>query len=123
MAITVATQPCLDVTVVTQTPAPLASQSVRTCLNTEVISSDVPAFPNGYLTGDFFVKNDVFTGAINGSNTTFITTKDLTSPYVWVYLNGLLQKLGTDFTITAPNQIIFITAPSSDDSLIIDFLV
>ena len=71
--------------------------------------------------GSTQVFNEVPTGLINSSNTVYTTASNFSTGTTRVYLNKLRQVLGTDYTETAANQITFTTAPSTGDSLIIDY--
>ncbi|CAM6006426.1 unnamed protein product, partial [Sphagnum balticum] len=64
------------------------------------------------------VQNEVPVGAINGTNATFTISHTPSPTYIQLYRNGLLQALGTDYSLTG-TTITFITAsiPQSGDTL------
>lgn len=62
------------------------------------------------------------TGAMNGSNTVF-TLPEFTLGTTMVYLNGMRQKLGTDYVETNDTTITFTIAPGSLDTLTADVVV
>ncbi len=65
--------------------------------------------------------NETPSGSINSSNTVFTTAANFTTGKTRIYLNGLRQLLGTDYTETAANQITFATSPITGSSLIADY--
>lgn len=62
------------------------------------------------------IVREVPAGVINGSNTIFNTANDMYAERVWK--NGLLQH---NYTVTPVNQINFITAPISGDTLLVSY--
>jgi hypothetical protein len=85
-------------------------------------------FKNGlYVSGSISgggatqVFNEVPTGSINSSNTVFTTAGDFETGTTRVYLNGIRQKLSTDYTETDTDEITFTVAPTTGDELIIDY--
>lgn len=70
------------------------------------------------------VYNDSFTGVINGTNVTFITSDNFVAGSTRVYLNGLRMKSGSgnDYTESLPNLVIFEYALPTGSNLIMDFL-
>ena len=71
---------------------------------------------------DQLVIGEVPSGVIDGSNTTFTTAYNVFGTAIDVYLNGLLQKRGDDYTFTSPNTIIFTNAPISGSNLLCDYI-
>lgn len=55
--------------------------------------------------------NEVMGGTINGTNKVFTTAVNFTTGKLRVYLNGVRQILGDDYTVTGVNQITFTFAP------------
>lgn len=74
--------------------------------------------PSGSLTG--LVQAEVPTGLINSINTIYTTAAVFTS--IWVYLNGLRMNPGSDYNITDTDEITFTYAPTTGDTLIVDYI-
>lgn len=66
------------------------------------------------------VTNETPAGAINDANTLFTTANSFTD--LDVYLNGLRQRLGVDYTVTSSNAFTMATPPSAGDTLTVDYL-
>lgn len=69
------------------------------------------------------IYNEVPSGLVNGSNTTFTTSQNFTTNTTRVYLNGLRQKLvsGVDYTESGNSQIIFNSPPAINDIIVVDY--
>jgi hypothetical protein len=63
-----------------------------------------------------FVNSEVPTGSVNGVNVTFTLANTPVTGSVQVFLNGVRQKLTTDYTI-ATGTITFVTAPYTGDDV------
>ncbi|MFA6129278.1 MAG: hypothetical protein WC699_18405 [Bacteroidales bacterium] len=61
------------------------------------------------------------TGAVNGTNKLFLTSHDFVELTPHVFLNGVRQFRGEDYTEQGGNQIIFATAPYTNDKIIVDY--
>jgi len=61
------------------------------------------------------------TGAVNGTNKLFGTSHNYITLTPHVYLNGVRQFRGEDYTEQGDNQILFATAPFSGDKIIVDY--
>jgi hypothetical protein len=57
------------------------------------------------------VYNEVMTGTIDGSNLIFTTATAFATGKLRVYLNGVRQILGDDYTVTGVDEITFTFAP------------
>lgn len=57
------------------------------------------------------VRNETFTGTVDGTNTVFTTASNFIAGSTQVYHNGMRQQLGDDYTETGPNEITFSVAP------------
>jgi hypothetical protein len=69
-------------------------------------------FPN-------FVNNEIPGGVIDGVNQYFHVIGPVPNPaYLKVYLNGVLQILGVDYTFGPPPNFTFVTAPAIGDTLV-----
>ena len=61
------------------------------------------------------------TGAVNGTNKLFTTSHNFIALSPQVYLNGVRQFRGEDYSEQGVNQIYFNTAPFSGDKIIVDY--
>jgi len=73
------------------------------------------------LTTANFVFNETPSGTINGTNATFTLANTPTSGTVRIYLNGLRQKLTTQYTLSG-GTITMLNIPGTGDDLIVDYL-
>lgn len=75
------------------------------------------------FTGNSFVLNETPSGSINSSNAVFTAATDYVGGSLEVYLNGLKQRLTTDYAETSPaaGTFTFTTAPVTGDSVVIDY--
>jgi hypothetical protein len=60
-----------------------------------------------------FVFNEVMTGTIGGGNTIFTTATAFATGTLQVFLNGVRQVLGDDYTVTDVDEITFTFAPKA----------
>ena len=65
-----------------------------------------------------YFKKVAFTGAINGINAGFTLTTSVRVSSETVYLNGLLQEAGVEYTV-AGDVITFASAPQTGDKVVI----
>jgi hypothetical protein len=65
-----------------------------------------------------YFKKASFSGAIDGTNADFTLADAVRSESETVYLNGLLQEAGVEYTV-AGNVITFATSPSNGDKVVI----
>lgn len=63
-----------------------------------------------------YVNNEVPTGSVNGVNVTFTLANTPVTGSVQVFLNGVRQKVTTDYTV-ATATITFVSAPSTGDDV------
>ena len=75
--------------------------------------------PSGVLQ---YVANEVLTGAINGSNASFLSAFDFQPESVCVFVNGLAQRKIADFNTSGTRSIIFVESPEVNDSIFINYL-
>lgn len=70
--------------------------------------------------------NEVATGAINNVNTVFTSAVAFATGKLRVYLNGVRQILGDDYTVTDVDEITFTfapkAAPGNPDIVTFDYL-
>lgn len=67
------------------------------------------------------ITNEVLTGTVNGINTVFTTTFNFSSGSTRVFINGIRQLIGVDYTETGVNEITFSSAPHTGDILVTDY--
>lgn len=75
----------------------------------------------GFLKYGKIIMGEVPTGAVNGANTVFVHANTPQNGAVGVYLNGMRQKLTTDFSIAAAT-ITFVSAPLAGDLVTVDYV-
>jgi hypothetical protein len=68
-----------------------------------------------------FVYEETPTGSINGSNTAFTIANTPVAGSVRVYVNGLREKATTNFTVSG-STITMVTAPSTGDVLVVEYM-
>jgi len=69
------------------------------------------------------VFGGALTGTQDGVNVTFTTPDDFRAASTAVYRNGLREIRGPHYTESAPNSIVFSTAPTSTDNLSVDYVI
>jgi hypothetical protein len=79
-----------------------------------------PPGPQGPPGDGVQVFGETLTGAINGTNTVYITTGDYRADSTALYLNGLREF---HYTESGPSQITLEDPPLAGDSLRIDYVV
>ena len=73
--------------------------------------------------GNSIVSDETPTGSVNGSNTSFTTQRAYISTSLEVFINGLKQIRGTDYTETTPGSGIFTmaVAPATGDAVRVNY--
>ena len=73
------------------------------------------------LLESFFVPvvSEIPAGDINGVNMIYTTANDFSA--IWVWLNGLRMKAGSDYNVTGANTFQFTYAPQTGDTLLVDY--
>lgn len=66
------------------------------------------------------VTDEAPAGVIDGANQTFTTAFSFST--LWVFLNGVRQTKGVDFTLDDHTGFTFITAPSGGSTLTVDYI-
>jgi len=61
------------------------------------------------------------TGTVDGTNKLFLTSHNFIALTPHVYLNGIRQFRGEDYSEQGDNQIYFTTAPFTGDKIIVDY--
>lgn len=78
-------------------------------------------FPTQVEVGDL-VNGEIPSGAIDGTNTIFVTANPFKANTLSVFLTGVKLTLGIDYTLNIPQQFTLVTAPISPDYLRVDYL-
>lgn len=73
--------------------------------------------------GNNLVSGEVPSGTLNGTNVTFTLSNTFIPISTSVFRNGLRERLSVGYTESAPNQLVFSTAPSSSDLITVDYLL
>lgn len=68
------------------------------------------------------VYGEVPLGLVNGVNAIFSTAVPFRTGTVRLYLNGVRQKLLSDYTLVPPNTFVFVLAPRPNDHVLVDYL-
>lgn len=87
------------------------------------IGTGVEISTDTYVTTDQLktdVYNEVPTGTINGTNAAFTIANTPVAGSVRVYLNGLREKLTSNYSVSG-TTITFVTAPETGDEIIVDY--
>lgn len=75
----------------------------------------------GFLKYGKIIMGEVPTGTVNGANTSFVLANSPQNGAIGVFLNGLRQKLTTDYTIAAAT-ITMVAAPQTSDVVTADYV-
>lgn len=78
-------------------------------------------FPTTILSNSI-VNQETPSGAVDGANTLFTTSFPYRTGSLQIYLNGAQMILGVDYTVSIPQQFIFIVAPVSGDFIRVSYL-
>jgi hypothetical protein len=68
------------------------------------------------------VTNEVPVGAINSTNTIYTTAHAFRGNDLFVYLNGVRQRLGADYTILSTTTFTMASAPVTGDTITADYI-
>jgi hypothetical protein len=92
---------------------------------TAVIIVPVPGVPGiqGPSGANAPVTGETPSGAVDGANTSFGTAQTFVADSTAVYVNGLREWLGRDYTETASNTITLTAPLLAGDTIRIDYLV
>ena len=102
------------------TPALTLSTTVTGLLKGNGTAISAATAGTDYLTPANFVDDETPSGTINGSTTVFTLANTPVAGTVKVYLNGLRQKVTTDYTISGAT-ITYLSAPLTGDILTADY--
>jgi hypothetical protein len=80
---------------------------------------------NGILNtaGASFVIGETPSGAVNGSNATYTTAQNFVAESVQVFINGVSQTIGVDYTTSGSTTITMNVSPVSGDYIRINYKV
>lgn len=69
------------------------------------------------------VENEVPSGPVDGSNSTFSTAFSFKTGSTRLYLNGVRQRTGAgfDYIESGSSNVVFTLAPKAGDNLLIDY--
>lgn len=91
------------------------------------ITFATPPYFNDLITVDYLITisttkvfNEVPSGAIDNSNTIFTLTNSVNDSKISLYLNGVRQKYGIDYSVSG-NIITFVEPPYFGDIIIVDY--
>ncbi len=68
------------------------------------------------------VFGEVPSGVMNGSNATFVTAYNFVPESVQVFLNGLLQKIVSDYSTSGSTVIMLVSAPQAGENILVNYL-
>ena len=68
------------------------------------------------------VFGEVPSGAVNGSNATFTTAYNFVAGSVQVFVNGLLQKIITDYNTSGTTTILLAVSPTVNENILVNYL-
>lgn len=96
-------------------------------VGTDPLTFDLLSDSNTGVTHAQHIYNEVMTGTIDNVNKVFTTAQAFTSGKLRVYLNGVRQILGDDYTVTDTDEITFTfapkAAPGNPDIVTCDYLI
>lgn len=87
---------------------------------TEVFVAGGPRGVQGNPGTVTFVLGETPGGAVDGVNMDFTTAAEFDS--LWVFLNGLRMKAGSDYNLTGPDSFTFTYPPTTGDTLTVDYV-
>jgi len=67
------------------------------------------------------VDNEIPSGSIDGNNVTFNTSFAYVANSTKLYLNGLRQRIGSDYNESGGTTVTMLYVPQTNDSLLIDY--
>lgn len=96
-------------------------------VGTDALTFELLSDSNTGVTHAQHIYNEVMTGTIDNVNKVFTTAQAFTSGKLRVYLNGVRQILGDDYTVTDTDEITFTfapkAAPGNPDIVTADYLI
>jgi hypothetical protein len=95
------------------------SDNVRITTTPEQVIVKVGAFVS--TSSGSFIIGETPTGAINGSNATFTTLQNFVAGSVEVFVNGVNQVSGVDFTTAGSTTITLNVSPVSGDYIRVNY--
>jgi len=83
---------------------------------TDMISTALASATGGGSGASNRIYDAPYTGVVDGTNDTFALTQSFIPTSLEVFLNGLLQELTKDYTLSNNNSIVFNVAPIVDEN-------
>lgn len=95
------------------------SDNVRITTTTDQVVVKVGAFVS--TSSGSFVFGETPSGAVNGSNATFTTAQNFVAESVQVFINGVSQTNGVDYTTLGSTTITMNVSPVSGDYIRVNY--
>lgn len=96
-------------------PSTVAGGVLTDVAGNGVLTLEIPASPNNIVLGE------QLTGVINNANATFTTAFNFVPGTVVAHVNGLSQRIVTDYNTVGVNTIIFSSSPQVGDYIATDY--
>lgn len=97
------------------------SDNVRITTTTDQVVVKVGAFVS--TSSGSFVFGETPSGAVNGSNATFTTSQNFVAESVQVFINGVSQTNGVDYTTSGSTTITMNVSPVSGDYIRVNYKI
>ena len=97
------------------------SDNVRITTTTDQVVVKVGAFVS--TSSGSFVFGETPSGAVNGSNATFTTAQNFVAESVQVFINGVSQTTGVDYTTSGSTTITLNVSPVSGDYIRVNYKI
>lgn len=97
------------------------SDNVRITTTTDQVVVKVGAFVS--TSSGSFVFGETPIGAVNGSNATFTTAQNFVAESVQVFINGVSQTNGVDYTTSGSTTITMNVSPVSGDYIRVNYKI
>ena len=97
------------------------SDNVRITTTTDQVVLKVGAFVS--TSSGSFVFGETPSGAVNGSNATFTTAQNFVAESVQVFINGISQTNGVDYTTSGSTTITLNVSPVSGDYIRVNYKI
>lgn len=97
------------------------SDNVRITTTTDQVVVKVGAFVS--TSSGSFVFGETPSGSVNGSNATFTTAQNFVAESVQVFINGVSQTNGVDYTTSGSTTITMNVSPVSGDYIRVNYKI
>lgn len=97
------------------------SDNVRITTTTDQVVVKVGTFVS--TSSGSFVFGETPSGAVNGSNATFTTAQNFVAESVQVFINGVSQTNGVDYTTSGSTTITMNVSPVSGDYIRVNYKI